>query len=106
MEAFFNLDHKWYYLIFLFIVGVVAFGPWLTVWEWLKEKITGKKPKPEQRLWKTLTYWDQTGNLALDAFRDPLLYKRFPKTMRNTETGDIKEVPHPDGKHWSNKPNK
>ncbi|MCY3803702.1 MAG: hypothetical protein OXG06_04790 [Gammaproteobacteria bacterium] len=56
---------------------------------------------------EVIVYWDETNSSMVDnltrSLYGVLRDKKFPKTIRNKTTGEIKEIPHPDGKHWSNR---
>ncbi|MCY4641427.1 MAG: hypothetical protein OXC41_01805 [Gammaproteobacteria bacterium] len=57
------------------------------------------------REYEVISYWDETGSSIEDALSSVKWFrmKRFPKTIHNKKIGEIIEISHPDGKHWSNR---
>lgn len=72
------------WIIVAAICGSVLRDVYLIWKEWRQRK----RPLPEGKDWEVLSYWGDGGGF-------PLSLKRFPHTMRNKRTGEIREISYP-----------
>ena len=88
----------------LLLSAAVGFG-YLFWAEWRGTTIVGsvrdllRKPTPEPEEqgpeWEVIAYHGETGGPLGDPFNRLLRTKRFPQTIRNKRTGEIREIAHP-----------
>lgn len=96
----------------LYIFGAI----WLATFGWtlcfyrnniviLWRKIFGKSEQSKTAQYEILQHWDEPKNDFESMLQGmlPLGYRKFPKIIKDPISGEIKEIKHPNGDHWSNK---